>query len=69
MFVGSYSSKIMASYKHMVSGDICPDIYMECLERVVEGCCASEIEGFVQPAYWEVLRVLVNCAKSMSHYP
>lgn len=52
----------------MVSDDICPDIYLECLERVVEGCCASGTEGFVQPAYWGVLRVLVNCAKSMSHY-
>lgn len=64
-----YKSQIILAYESMVAHGLGPAIYLECLERVVDGCFTLRTTEPVQPGYWEILRILVYGAKRASSPP
>lgn len=46
----------------MVSISLDPEVYLDCMEVVIEGCFS--LGETTAPAYWEILKVLINGAKS-----
>lgn len=52
----------------MILDNMDPNIYLECLETVVDGCFASGSGKLTQSGYWEVFEILISCAKSKKRF-